>query len=114
MRAFVKNVAALPEQLDKRTDPAKLKKDKPPVKEKKQREKHTHREDRCVVWWVKGALGRDSVVCRWVPAIVTDADHKLKKDVTDILNKLTPRYSSIFSPLFPATFYPSPPLPQQL
>jgi hypothetical protein len=25
-----------------------------------------------------------------VPAIVTDADHKLKKDVTDILNKLTP------------------------
>ena len=25
-----------------------------------------------------------------MPAIVTDADHKLKKDVTDILNKLTP------------------------
>jgi hypothetical protein len=50
-----------------------LKKDKPAEKkEKKQREKHTHRED------------------RWVPAIVTDADHKLKKDVTDILNKLTP------------------------
>jgi hypothetical protein len=50
-----------------------LKKDKPAEKkEKKPREKHTHRED------------------RWVPAIVTDADHKLKKDVTDILNKLTP------------------------
>jgi hypothetical protein len=52
---------------------SQLKKDKPAEKkEKKQREKHTHRED------------------RWVPAIVTDADHKLKKDVTDILNKLTP------------------------
>jgi hypothetical protein len=72
VRTFVPNIASLPELLDKRTDPAKLKKDKPVVKEKKQKEKHTHRED------------------RWVPAIVTDADHKLKKDVTDILNKLTP------------------------
>lgn len=73
VRPYVQNVAALPEQLDKRTDPAKLKKEKPAEKkEKKPKEKHTHRED------------------RWVPAIVTDADHKLKKDVTDILNKLTP------------------------
>ena len=92
MRAFVKNCAALPEQLDKRTDPAKLKKDKPlPPKEKKQRERHTHREDRCVTFVGEGAGGEVMWWCRWVPAIVTDADLKLKKDVTDILNKLTPR-----------------------
>ena len=50
----MKNVAALPEQLDKRTDPAKLKKEKPPVKEKKQKEKHTHREDRLAFLFTAG------------------------------------------------------------